>query len=163
MVIKGILATFRVESDLWEQFKSRASENRYSASALLVQFVEDYVQGKASNAIDGYTRIDNIDSRIDELHERLYNLEKRLDVASGSIDMGVAIAECIDVGEASDTPIGTQQLCAHLGVNYKNLSSRGRKHGRTPEKQLIAEALEKGQHWQVCDRNGRMLLWKQII
>ncbi|NJL43228.1 MAG: hypothetical protein HC935_07650 [Pseudanabaena sp. SU_2_4] len=105
MVNKGTLATFRVESDLWEQFKARATENRYSASALLLQFVEDYVLGNVPDAIDGNTRIDNLDRRIDGLDERLYNLEKRLDTGNQAdcidgvdkhLDMGVARAECLD-------------------------------------------------------------------
>lgn len=60
------------------------------------------------------------------------------------------------------TLLSTQALCEHLGVNYTNLSTRGRKHNRSPDQQLIAEALEQGQHWQVCDRNGRQRIWEQV-
>ncbi|NJM27954.1 MAG: hypothetical protein HC856_06480 [Pseudanabaena sp. RU_4_16] len=39
---------------------------------------------------------------------------------------------------------------------------RAKRARRTPEEQLISEALLAGQHWQVCDLNGRSLLWERV-
>ncbi len=62
---KTQLATFRVEPDLWEAFKTQARKNGRTASDVLTDFVENYVTSGKAIASDT-TQIDNLDSRIDE-------------------------------------------------------------------------------------------------
>ncbi|WP_019498337.1 hypothetical protein [Pseudanabaena sp. PCC 6802] len=184
MIKKDTLATFRIEEELWEKFKARAAVNRYSASALLLQYVEDFVDGRVSLPALDQNTID-LERRIDE---RLDNLEKRLDERIDIIrsDLEAELKEvCSPIARSSsqlerkpnktdisspartiapqsEPPIGTARLCANLDVSFKNLSTRAKRHDRTPEEQLIAEALEKGERWQVCNRNGRSLMWERV-
>jgi hypothetical protein len=184
MVKKDTLATFRIEEELWDKFKARAAGNRYSASALLLQYVEDYATGRIPN-----TPLDNSTIDIDRhLDERIDGLEKRIDgrvdtirseleaelkkfcslIARSSSQLESKLSKtdisspARTMAPKSEPPIGTADLCKRLGVSFSNLSTRAKRNDRTPENQLIAEALAKGQHWRVSDRNGRSLFWEQV-
>lgn len=67
------LATFRLESGLWEAFKAEAAKNGTNASAVLIAYCRDYVSEASrqvsSSRIDENTSvidIDNLDERIDK-------------------------------------------------------------------------------------------------
>lgn len=64
------LATFRLESGLWEAFKAEAAKNGTNASAALIAYCRDYVSGSrqiSRQSIDEVdsTNIDNLDEHID--------------------------------------------------------------------------------------------------
>jgi hypothetical protein len=85
-----------------------------------------------------------------------------------------------DFGEDGIKPVNTcslQQIVTETSLTMDSLQTMGialdrrnayrylqelKNRDRTPEKQLIAEALEKGERWQVCNRNGRSLLWERV-
>lgn len=183
MVKKDTLATFRIEEELWEKFKARAAGNRYSASALLLQYVEDYATGRIpSTQLDTSTididrlldeRIDSLEKRIDgridtirsELEAELKEVCSLIARSSSQLESKPSKTDISSstrsIAPKSEPPIGTADLCKRLGVSFSNLSTRAKRNDRTNEEQLIAEALEKGQHWQVYERLGRSLLWEQ--
>jgi hypothetical protein len=65
---KTQLATFRIEPELWEAFKTQARKNGRTASDVLTDFVQSYAASGDAIAPIGVTQtqIDNLDSRIDE-------------------------------------------------------------------------------------------------
>lgn len=74
------LATFRLDSELWEAFKQEARRNGKSASDVLVEFVASYVKNASGAAIQ---QIDNLEklleSHLDELlSDRLSPLTSRI-------------------------------------------------------------------------------------
>lgn len=61
------LATFRADSETWENFQAKAKRNGTNASSLLQRFLRDYLDGSIDSRIDGksiQTDID-LDERID--------------------------------------------------------------------------------------------------
>jgi hypothetical protein len=67
------LASFRVDSQLWEQFQAVAKENNNTASALLVAYIKQVVNpnnvntsSEVVNTSSDHLSIRDIDSRIDE-------------------------------------------------------------------------------------------------
>ncbi|MBD2281326.1 hypothetical protein [Aphanizomenon flos-aquae] len=71
------LASFRVDSQLWEQFQSYAKENNVTATALLISYIKSVVNtgnvitpnpvvNTSSEIIDPSLSIQNIDKRIDD-------------------------------------------------------------------------------------------------
>jgi hypothetical protein len=67
------LASFRVDSQLWEQFQGYAKENNNTASALLVGYIKSVVNpdnvntsSEVVNTPSDHLSIHDIDSRIDE-------------------------------------------------------------------------------------------------
>lgn len=69
------LATFRIDPDLWEQFKSQAANNGTNASAALIEFCRDYANGVYiqssrqsldENEVSIYTNSQDLDERIDK-------------------------------------------------------------------------------------------------
>lgn len=76
------LATFRIDSDVWEQFQAKAKTRETNASALIQRFIKQYIDGSIDTGIDA--SIDNnIDERIDaklrELHSRIDGIDIRID------------------------------------------------------------------------------------
>ncbi len=81
---KSQLATFRIEPNLWEAFKAQARKNGKTASDVLIDFVQTYVEGgSAITPTETPLQIDNLELCIDEkvvqaiapLVERLAALE----------------------------------------------------------------------------------------
>jgi hypothetical protein len=71
------LASFRVDSQLWEQFQSYAKENNVTATALLISYIKSVVNtgnvitpnpvvNTSSEIVDPSLSIQNIDKRIDD-------------------------------------------------------------------------------------------------
>lgn len=78
---EGKLATFRINEQLWDEFKAKAIANKSNASAVLKDLVEAYLDGSIDNRIDG--NLDDIDSRIDaRIDERLRGIDERLEKLS---------------------------------------------------------------------------------
>lgn len=76
-----ILATFRVDSDKWEAFKSAAGLDDSNASAVLLEFIDWYLDGNrlTSESVSS-PNLDGIDSRIDKLiDDRMAQIDKRID------------------------------------------------------------------------------------
>jgi hypothetical protein len=71
---KSQLATFRIEPELWESFKAQARKNGKTASDVLIDFVQSYVEGGGvigrampkAIASTETPQLDNLDSHIDE-------------------------------------------------------------------------------------------------
>jgi len=63
---KTQLATFRIEPDLWEEFKSQARRNGKTASDALTDFVQNYVAAGDAPTAAFPAELDNLESRIDE-------------------------------------------------------------------------------------------------
>ena len=63
---KSQLATFRVEPELWEAFKSQARKNGLTASDALNEFVQSYVSSGSTTVPIETLQLDNLESRIDE-------------------------------------------------------------------------------------------------
>lgn len=103
-----------------------------------------------------FGKLSNTVSR-DELEAALVEVRSQ----SATVTARVSTKKRVANSPKSESPIGTQELCDRLGVSFKNLSTRAKRHKRTTDEQLISEAWEKGERWQVCDRNGRSLLWEQ--
>lgn len=62
---KTQLATFRVEPELWEAFKTQARKNGRTATDVLIDFVQTYVEGGAITSTETI-QLDNLETRIDE-------------------------------------------------------------------------------------------------
>lgn len=63
---KTQLATFRIEPDLWEEFKAQARRNGKTASDALTDFVQNYVTAGDVPTAAFPVELDNIESRLDE-------------------------------------------------------------------------------------------------
>jgi predicted DNA-binding protein len=65
--IKSQLATFRVEPELWEAFKAQARKDGRTASEVLNEFVQSYIQTRVITSTEvAQPVLDNLESRIDE-------------------------------------------------------------------------------------------------
>lgn len=65
--IKSQLATFRVEPELWEAFKAQARKDGRTASEVLNEFVQTYIQTRAITPTEAsQPMLDNLETRIDE-------------------------------------------------------------------------------------------------
>ncbi len=122
--------------------------------------------------------LQQLESQIAELFDKLSNTVSKGELEAALVEVRIPKSESpistatvtervsalkhVANNPKAESPIGTAELCANLDVSFKNLSTRAKRHDRTPEEQLIAEASEKGQHWQVCERNGRSLLWERV-
>ncbi|MBD2006994.1 MULTISPECIES: hypothetical protein [Cyanophyceae] len=62
---KTQLATFRIEPDLWEEFKAQARRNGKTASDALTDFVQNYI-GAGDAPAAPTLQLDDIESRLDE-------------------------------------------------------------------------------------------------
>ncbi|MBD1930433.1 MULTISPECIES: hypothetical protein [Cyanophyceae] len=62
---KTQLATFRIEPELWEEFKAQARRNGKTASDALTDFVQSYVEAGDMPAVPSL-QLDDIESRLDE-------------------------------------------------------------------------------------------------
>lgn len=95
-----ILATFRIDSDKWEQFKARTGEKKSSASAMLLEFVDWYLAGnelpsrKQADLGDLEALLDNrlhsmldqyLDKRWSAMQATLNQLSKRLETAEAAL------------------------------------------------------------------------------
>lgn len=77
---KSQLATFRIEPELWESFKSQARKNGKTASDVLIDFVQSYVESGGITTPGETLQIDNLESRIDErVVEAIAPLQHQLD------------------------------------------------------------------------------------
>lgn len=71
------LATFKIDPQLWDEFKAKASVNKSNASAVLKTFVEQYLRGSLDPNLDG--NLDSIEQHIDaRIDERLRDIDERL-------------------------------------------------------------------------------------
>ncbi len=80
-----VLATFRIDPDEWEEFKSKASQNSTNASAMLLKLVRSYLAGNPLSNTEPDTVPNNIDerlNRLDSIEERLRTVADRLQLAS---------------------------------------------------------------------------------
>jgi hypothetical protein len=66
-----ILATFRVDPDKWQAFKGKAKAEGSNASAVLIQFVTDYLDGNIDSNIDKLDIDHGLDERIDNAIAKL--------------------------------------------------------------------------------------------
>ncbi len=77
---KTQLATFRVEPELWEEFKAQARRNGRTASEALTEFVQNYVAAGNVPTSAFPAQIDNLESRIDEkVVEAIAPIRQQLD------------------------------------------------------------------------------------
>lgn len=83
---KSQLATFRIEPELWDSFKSQARKSGKTASDVLIELVQGYVEGASTEL----PRIDNLDERIDErVVEAITPLKAELD------ELRAQLGECV--------------------------------------------------------------------
>lgn len=71
------LATFKIDPEVWNRFKSKAAANKTNASALLKDFIRAYLDGRISPdgvADDVTAKIQAIEAKYAELDERLGKL-----------------------------------------------------------------------------------------
>jgi len=79
------LATFRTDSDTWENFQAKAKANKTNASALLQGFLRDYLDNSIDSNLDkaaiNYGIDESLDSRIDAvLESKVYAcIDERID------------------------------------------------------------------------------------
>jgi hypothetical protein len=128
------------------------------------------------DSIPNKSVIQQLENQIAELFDKLSNTVSRDELEAALVEVRspksespiptvterVRSKKSVASNPKSEQPIGTADLCKRLGVSFSNLSTRAHRNDRTTEEQLIAEALEKGQRWQVCDRSGRSLLWERV-
>jgi hypothetical protein len=123
------------------------------------------------DSIPNNSVLQQLENQIAELFDKLSNTVSRNELEAALVEVRSPTATVTERVSAkkrvanspkSESPIGTQELCKRLGVSFSNLSTRAKRNDHTKEEQLIAEALEKGQHWQVCDLKGRSLLWERV-
>jgi len=74
------LATFRVEAEQWQAFKAKAAEDGKNATALLLQWVSMYLDGKLDVSLDSTQQHldNNLDNNLDTV---LSGLDIRIDSA----------------------------------------------------------------------------------
>ena len=71
------LATFKIDPQLWDEFKAKAIAHNSNASAVLKAFVEAYVSDRVDLSIDANQ--DGIEALIDaRIDERLRGIDQRL-------------------------------------------------------------------------------------
>jgi len=99
------LASFRVDSQLWEQFQGHAKENNTNASALLVAYIKSVVNTgsviTSSEVINPTLSIQDIDKRIDDKVKQsiqnintlsIQDIDNRINESIADGDIGGAIA-----------------------------------------------------------------------
>jgi len=133
------LATFRIDSQAWDEFQALARKHGQSASALLVGFVESTLAGlsiedKNTDNLDNLDkldkRIDNLDARIDEYINNLDNcIDARIDEYIDNLDKRVThLDKRIDyIDSRIDESIN------NLDKRIDNLGKPG-KHGKSSNK-----------------------------
>ena len=92
-----ILATFRTDPDKWETFKTQASEDNSSATSVLLDFIDWYLdgnriqKGKSKTVKTQQSRLDNLDERIEALiTERIEaTLKERLQESTAYLANGL--------------------------------------------------------------------------
>ena len=113
------LASFRVDSQLWEQFQSYAKENNTNASALLVAYIKSVVNtgniitsnpvvNTSSEIIDPSLSIQDIDNRIDD------KIKQSIQINTPSIQQ---IEDLIDARIASACQLGAVRDA--IATSYK--------------------------------------------
>jgi len=66
------LATFKIEPDQWEAFKSKASDSGSNASAMLKDFISAYLSGRIDLKQDGsIDTLASLDSKIEAVLDRV--------------------------------------------------------------------------------------------
>ncbi|WP_138496968.1 hypothetical protein [Nostoc sp. PA-18-2419] len=82
------LATFRIEPEKWESFKALATSNDSTASAVLLQFIDNCLDAKkilsTSSTLNANYSLDNIEVLIDKRIEEI--LTPSLDKTEALID-----------------------------------------------------------------------------
>jgi hypothetical protein len=102
------LASFRIDSQLWEQFQGHAKENNTNASALLVAYIKSVVNtgvvNTSSEVINPTLSIQDIDKRIDDKVKQsiqnidtintlsIQDIDNRINESLADGDIGGAIA-----------------------------------------------------------------------
>ncbi|MFN4845894.1 MAG: hypothetical protein ACK468_20905 [Dolichospermum sp.] len=96
------LASFRVDSDLWQQFQGHAKENNTNASALLVAYIKSVVNtgnvitlnqivNTSSESNNPSLSIHDIDNRIDEkINQSIQNIDNINTLSIQDIDNRIA-------------------------------------------------------------------------
>ncbi|MFE1746010.1 hypothetical protein [Coleofasciculus sp. H7-2] len=75
---KTQLATFRVEPELWEEFKAQARRNGKTASDALTEFVQGYVSAGDTSPVSNL-QLDDIDLHLEEkLNEAIAPIRQEL-------------------------------------------------------------------------------------
>ena len=80
-----VLATFRIDPDEWEEFKSKASQDNSNASAMLLKLVRSYIANDPLSNTEPDTLPNNIDerlNRLDSIEQRLRMVADRMQLAS---------------------------------------------------------------------------------
>jgi hypothetical protein len=74
------LATFKINSETWQSFQQKAKANKSSASAVLKQFIDDYLSNRVelTNA-ETAPQLEAIEARLERLvDERFKEIDDRL-------------------------------------------------------------------------------------
>ena len=122
------LASFRVDSQLWEQFQSYAKENNVTATALLISYIKSVVNtgniitsnpvvNTSSEIIDPSLSIQDIDNRIDD------KIKQSIQINTPSIQQ---IEDLIDARIASACQLGAVRdaiasSCAGVAKQFNGL------------------------------------------
>ena len=69
------LATFKIDKNTWRAFIDKAKGSNTNASALLKDFVGNYLDGNIDTTAKGNSRLD---SKVTQLEEQLIELNERL-------------------------------------------------------------------------------------
>ncbi|MEH2028508.1 MAG: hypothetical protein V7K67_02310 [Nostoc sp.] len=80
-----VLATFRIDPDEWEEFKSKATQDSSNASAMLLKLVRSYIASDPLSNTEPVTVPNNIDerlNRLDSIEQRLRMVADRMQLAS---------------------------------------------------------------------------------
>lgn len=73
------LGTFRIDSDLWEDFKDQARSNGTNASSLIITWISAYLDNGIDASIDSIDKPTvSIDEALQPILQRLDNLEAEL-------------------------------------------------------------------------------------
>jgi predicted DNA-binding protein len=73
------LGTFRIDAELWEDFKDQARSNGTNASSLIIAWISAYIDDSIDASIDGIDRTsDRLDEVLQPILQRLDNLETEL-------------------------------------------------------------------------------------
>ena len=127
------LASFRIDSQLWEQFQGHAKENNTNASALLVAYIKSVVNtgvvNTSSEVINPTLSIQDIDKRIDDkVKQSIQNIDTINTLSIQDIDN--RINESIADGDIKDA----------IANSYK--AAMGQFGGLLEEMQALQKQLE---------------------
>ncbi|MBN3875148.1 MULTISPECIES: hypothetical protein [unclassified Nostoc] len=79
-----ILATFRIDPDKWESFKALTTSNGSTASAVLLQFVDNCLDANQIPSKSAHASLDNIEALIDKrIEESLAEVRSQLEELRG--------------------------------------------------------------------------------